>query len=178
MTFRHFSTVLIVFFVSTLGHSASLAADSVSTTPRLRSDTPSGFPVPRFLSLKFNKTNCRAGPSLKHNVRYTYVRQGLPVLVVAETVDHWRKIRDQNGDECWMHKTTLRAQSHVLLTEEASLYARPKASARPRGMLGKGVLARLEKQKRGWHKLSVGDVKGWTVLENAWGEDALAALHD
>ena len=178
MTFRYFSTVLIAIFLLASDLSTAAAADSAIARPSFRSDTPSGFPVPRFLSLKFDKTNCRMGPSLKHDVRYTYMREGLPVLVIAETVDHWRKVRDQNGDECWMHKTTLQARTHVLLTNDANLFASPKIGARPRGLLGRGVLARIEKQKHGWVRLSVGDVRGWAVLENAWGDDALSALKD
>jgi len=177
MAFRYLFYTLLVVLVLFLPAVGRAAADSLpeSRETGQRMDTPSGFPVPRFLSLKYDKTYCRQGPTFSHDVRFTYMKRGSPVLVVAETIDHWRKIRDQNGDECWMHKSTLRAQSHILLKGEVELFARPKTTSHPRGVLGAGVLARLDKQKNGWHRLSVGSIKGWGQPDNVWGGDPVAA---
>jgi SH3-like domain-containing protein len=39
----------------------------------------SGLPVPRFVSLKPDKVNVRAGPNRDHDVTWQYTRAGLPV---------------------------------------------------------------------------------------------------
>lgn len=141
----------------------------------LRLDTPSGYPVPRFLSLKSDETNCRSGPSLEHPVRFVFKRADVPVLIVAESVDHWRKLRDPAGDECWVYSTTLRAQTHVLALHAVTLRRRPGEAAAQSASLGEGVLARIVRRKSGWLLVSAHDAKGWIAATEIWGGDALAA---
>ncbi len=141
----------------------------------LRLDTPSGYPVPRFVSLKSAETNCRTGPSFEHPVRYIFQRAGAPVLVVAESVDHWRKLRDPEGDECWVHQTTLRAQTHILTLEATELRVARDKGASVSARLGRGVLARIRKKKNGWLLVTAGDAKGWVAADEIWGGDALIA---
>lgn len=135
----------------------------------VRLDTPSGYPVPRFLSLKENDTNCRTGPSFEHPIRFVFTQEGTPVLVIAESVDHWRKLRDEEGDECWVHQATLRAQTHVLTTDETVLMKRPRNGARRTGDLAAGVLARLLRRKGEWLLISAGAAKGWVEERSVWG---------
>lgn len=141
----------------------------------VRSNTPSGYPVPRFLSLKEEETNCRIGPSFEHPVRFVFKRAGAPVLVVAESVDHWRKIRDPVGDECWVHRTTLKAPTHVLVLEEIALSNRPAADGRVSGRIGAGVLARVIARRDGWVRISAGEAQGWVEAGAVWGGDARLA---
>lgn len=134
-----------------------------------RTDTPSGLPVPRFVSLKYDKTHCRTGPSFAHPVAVIYLKTGLPVEIVAETTDHWRKLRDRAGAQCWAHQTTLKAVSHVLTVDETVLLARPAGGAPSRARLAAGVLARLEREKDGWVYVSVSGLKGWAPDSAFWG---------
>ncbi|MFN0024750.1 MAG: SH3 domain-containing protein [Parvularculaceae bacterium] len=140
----------------------------------MRTDTPSGYPVPRIVSLKFDETNCRIGPSGEHPVRFVFRRAGAPVMVVAESVDHWRKIRDSAGDECWAHRVTLRAQTHVLTIDETTLFRKASVASGASAELARGVLARIEARKGEWLKLSAvrADGKragGWTESATVWG---------
>ena len=135
----------------------------------VRTDTPSGQPVPRFLSLKYDETNCRIGPSRQHPVRFVFRREGAPVMVIAESVDHWRKIRDAAGDECWAHKVTLRAQTHVQTRWETPLRKGPAPSAHLTAQLGAGVLARIDARKGAWLKISAGRASGWVEASTVWG---------
>lgn len=144
----------------------------------VRVDTPSGYPVPRFAGVKYAEAACRVGPSFEHPVAVTFRRKGLPVLIIAETVDHWRKVRDREGGECWMHKTTLRGPTHVVTLKETDLLARPRADAPPRARLAAGVIARLEGQSRGWLRISASGIAGWTPALAVWGDDPDAALHN
>ncbi len=164
--------------VSVFALHLTVAGPTAQAAPRptadFRLDTPSGFPVPRFVSLKEDETNCRIGPSFDHPVRYVFRRAGAPVLVVAESIDHWRKVRDSFGDECWVHQTTIRAQTHVLVIKGATLRRQPSAPSDVTGRLGDGVLAKLGKRKGEWLYVSAGEARGWAPTADVWGGDALA----
>ena len=67
---------------------------------------PSGFPVPRFVTLKATKVNVRRGPSSDHEVAFVFQRKGLPVEIIAES-ENWRKIRDSEGTEGWILQSML-----------------------------------------------------------------------
>ncbi len=138
--------------------------------PETRLDTPSGQPVPRFVSLKAKQTFCRSGPTFGHRVRITFMRRGLPVMVVAETTDHWRKVRDVDDDECWIHKTKLSNAKTALVTVDGlTLFARPNAAAPKKARLGRGVIARVETVENGWLRVSVDGRKGWAPQSGFWG---------
>ncbi|MEZ5897334.1 MAG: SH3 domain-containing protein [Parvularculaceae bacterium] len=151
---------------------AAFGAPSGALAGEVRTDTPSGRPVPRFVSLKSSETNCRIGPSFDHPVRYVFKKAGAPVIIVAESVDHWRKIRDFSGDECWVHQTTLKAVSQVIALAEVDLHARPRANAPVRGRLGVRAFAKIEKRRDGWLLLSAADAKGWAPAGALWGASA------
>ena len=81
----------------------------METTPRetiRERGSDSGMMLPRFASLASDKINVRAGPGLRYPVSWTYVRRGVPVEVVAE-FDYWRKVRDADGSEGWIHRGML-----------------------------------------------------------------------
>jgi SH3-like domain-containing protein len=69
-------------------------------------DTPSGLPLPRFATTKSNPINVRVGPGTRYDIAWTYVKAGMPVEIVQE-FDTWRKIRDVDGSEGWVHQNLL-----------------------------------------------------------------------
>lgn len=149
--------------------SVAFLGDNASALDDVRRDTPSGNPVPRFVSLKGPKDNCRVGPSRQHDVRYIYARPGLPVKVIAETVDHWRKIRDAGGDECWVYRSRLINLSHVLALDDTALRRTASTSADLRGQIEKGVLARIIRMRRGWVLVEADNLRGWAPVSAFWG---------
>ena len=54
--------------------------------------TTSGLPVPRYVSLKSDHVNVRAGPTKDNDVSWVYTRAGLPVEITAE-FENWRRVR-------------------------------------------------------------------------------------
>lgn len=160
-------------------HLTATAARAQAAAPNaVRTDTPSGLPVPRFVGLKNAETFCRAGPAFAYPVAITYLRAGTPVLVVAETTDHWRKIRDVEGAECWTHQTTLRAASHVMALDETTLYARPDPNSAVRARLAPDVLARIERAEGDWARVSADGARGWAQSERLWGVERHIAAHN
>ena len=83
---------------------ALIAALCLGAGARAATDVPagpvSGLPMPRFVSLKSDRTNVRAGPNKDQDVRWVYTRAGMPVEITAE-FENWRRIRDWEGAEGW-----------------------------------------------------------------------------
>jgi SH3-like domain-containing protein len=69
-------------------------------------DGTSGLPLPRFVTTRSNPINVRVGPGTKYDVAWVYVKADLPVEIIQE-FDTWRKIRDLDGSEGWVHQNLL-----------------------------------------------------------------------
>lgn len=138
------------------------------------SKTPSGFPVPRYVSLKVGKVNGRTGPSLEHAIAWQYRRKGLPLIVVAET-EMWRKVRDISGDESWMHKPALSGLRRALVLRETTLHSKPKDRSRVTAIIERNALLELEEcNENNWCKVRAADgYKGWTQRDTLWGAQKL-----
>lgn len=132
--------------------------------------TPSGFAVPRFVSLKFGRINARTGPSPNHSIAYQYRRRGLPVIVVAET-EMWRKVRDITGDEAWVRKPALSGEKFAVLTTQATLLAKPDPSARALARIEAGALVQLEDcTDDGYCRVRTSNgIKGFALKNRLWG---------
>ena len=85
-------------FCSVAGLAAALLGASVSTgfSAKDAATTTSGLPVPRYVSLKSDHVNVRAGPTKDNDVAWVYTRSGLPVEITAE-FENWRRVRDSEG---------------------------------------------------------------------------------
>ncbi|MEM9705181.1 MAG: SH3 domain-containing protein [Pseudomonadota bacterium] len=140
-----------------------------------RKETFSGLPVPRFVEFNQRNAACRQGPSREHPAVYRIRRKGPPVLVIGETRDHWRRVRDLDGDICWAHKSVLRAPKHVYVTEDTELRTRAIDDATVRAVIGAGALSRIEGRKRDWARISVGSMTGWVPISALWGLPETAA---
>ena len=82
--------------------------------------------MPRFVSLKSDKVNVRAGPTKDHDVAWVYSRAALPVEVTAE-FENWRRIRDWEGAEGWVYHSLLSGRRTALVSR--SRRARPNWSS-------------------------------------------------
>jgi hypothetical protein len=81
----------------------------------------SGLPVPRFVTLKFNQVNMRAGPGREYPVLWAYTKTGLPLMVEAE-FGAWRKVVDHEGTTGWMRGSVLSLRRMALVTEGRQEY--------------------------------------------------------
>ncbi len=132
--------------------------------------TPSGLPVPRFVSLKFGEVNARVGPGDDYKLLWTYRTPGLPLQVVAETAD-WRRVCDPEGGLSWVHRRTVEAKRTVMRTAADPLPLRrsPKAGAGVEATMAGRSLADLGECKGGWCQVSAGKAKGWAQDSELWG---------
>jgi SH3-like domain-containing protein len=149
----------------------SAAANAAWAAPEAH--TPSGFPVPRYVSLKFQTVNARGGPGDDHRLLWVYHARSLPVQVVAENSE-WRRICDPDGGLAWVHKRTTDAPRTVIRTQPRplSLHASGKESARVVAYLRPRAIANLVKcDEKGWCKIKVDGVSGWIPSPQVWGLD-------
>ena len=132
--------------------------------------TPSGLPVPRYVSLKFADVNARAGPGDDSRLLWVYRAKGLPVQVVAET-DEWRRVCDPEGGLAWVHKRTTDGRRTVmrLLPGALPLHDSAKPDAHVKAYLQARALADLDRCDKGWCKLKTGGGGGWAPEEQLWG---------
>jgi SH3-like domain-containing protein len=86
---------------------AAVLASLVVAAPAVSAPSnPSGLPLPRFVTTRSTPINVRVGPGTKYDVAWVYVKAGTPVEIIQE-FDTWRKIRDVDGSEGWLHQNLL-----------------------------------------------------------------------
>lgn len=194
----HYKTVKLFAFTAALLASANIAAAqgspshiqdsprriSVEAVPNISASTsrihrvvaaktPSGFEVPRYVSLKVGKTNGRSGPTMKHPILWQYRRAGLPVIIVAET-ENWRKIRDVQGDESWVYKAGLTGERNVISLADTPIYKRSDPKSDVVAIAEKQALLRLEDCKNKLCRVyTVTGIRGWVNESAVWGASPL-----
>jgi SH3-like domain-containing protein len=131
-------------------------------------DTPSGFAVPRFVSLKVGVAHGREGPSQDHQIAWRYTRQGLPLRVTAEAPG-WRRVEDPDGEVTWMHHSLLSGRRTVIVRNGAELRIRPDDGANIEAIADAGVILDLERCADGWCRLEAQGHHGWVRAEAIWG---------
>lgn len=128
-----------------------------------------GLPVPRFVSLADQEVNLRYGPSRDHPVKWTYRRQGLPVMIIDE-FDTWRQIRDYEGDEGWIHQSLLSGQRHALITGEIRGLRRvPNPDGRVMLRAEPGVVGELLECLFDWCRVEIAGRRGWLAKREFYG---------
>ena len=129
----------------------------------------SGLPIPRFVSLRSGEVNVRTGPGVRYPVDWVFVRAGMPVEVTAE-FDTWRRLRDWEGTQGWVHQSMLSGRrSIVVLGEMRTLRRQPSASAPAVAQAEPGTMGRLEVCNGDWCRVEIQGVPGWLNREDFWG---------
>lgn len=125
--------------------------------------------LPRFVSLASPRVYVRVGPDKTYRVAWEFNREGLPVEIFLE-YDTWRKIRDQEGTEGWVHKSMLsRHRTVVFLKGQHPVYAEPKETAKVVAYVEENVIAKLGTYSPEWCQVSMDKVKGWVRRTAVWG---------
>ena len=128
-----------------------------------------GLPVPRYVSLRSGEVNVRAGPGSRYPIEWVFKRRSLPVEVVAE-FDTWRKIRDFEGTEGWVHQSMLSGLRMIqVIGQIRTLRRDPGSSAPAVARMEPGVLANLENCQQKWCEIQVSGLSGWVSRAHIWG---------
>jgi SH3-like domain-containing protein len=144
---------------------AHAAKDSAVTT--------SGLPIPRYVSLKSDHVNVRAGPTKDNDVSWIYTRSGLPVEITAE-FENWRRVRDSEGSEGWVYHSMLSGRRTAVITMKkkddlAPLYDRADSASAVAAKLQSGVVAQVKKCSNGWCRITGSGFDGFIEQQRLWG---------
>jgi SH3-like domain-containing protein len=135
----------------------------------------SGLPIPRFASLRSDQVNLRVGPNTTFPIEWTFQRRDLPVMIVGE-FQVWRRVRDMEGTEGWVHQSTLAGRRTALVrptnaAPEITLRRRPEESAAAVARLRSGVITRIREcaPASAWCEVQVTTHRGYIRRADVWG---------
>jgi SH3-like domain-containing protein len=128
------------------------------------------FPLPRFLSLDSEEVFVRTGPGQRYMIKYIYKKKGLPVEVILE-YEAWRKIRDSDGDEGWVHKGLLSGKRTGLIkgSGKVPVYKKSDAGSRLIAFMEPKVMGYVPECAGAWCKFESGGYSGWIERKFIWG---------
>jgi SH3-like domain-containing protein len=125
--------------------------------------------LPRFVSLASSKVHVRVGPDKTYRVAWEFKRRSIPVEVILE-YDSWRKIRDYEGAQGWVHKSMLTGVRHVIfLRGRHPMVDRPKEDGQIRAYIEGDVIARLKTYNEKWCEVETEGITGWVSRQSIWG---------
>lgn len=124
---------------------------------------------PHFASLHADKVNLRTGPGDRYPIQWVYVRRDWPVEIIGQ-YDHWRRIRDWEGTEGWVHERMLTNKREVIVKGAVRAIRRgPDLGAGLVARAEPGVMARLIECRGEWCRIDAGEASGWVERANVWG---------
>jgi SH3-like domain-containing protein len=132
------------------------------------------LPLPRFAALRSDEVNMRSGPGTRFPIEWTYQRRELPVEIVRE-FELWRRIRDPEGTEGWVHQSTLMGRRSFIVRgapgTEVMLRRRSEDQAQPVARLRPGVVGRLRacEANSPWCEAQIGEHRGYIKRADIWG---------
>jgi SH3-like domain-containing protein len=154
-------------------------ASGFAALPALAQDNPSGLPLPRWVSTRSNPINVRVGPGTRYEIAWNFIVSGIPVEVVQE-FDTWRKIRDVEGDEGWVHQSLLTGTrvgyaTPLIANGEVAMHASADENAGVRARLAPNVKVTISECDGSWCQVQAGqpgerqNFSGWVRQEELWG---------
>ena len=129
----------------------------------------SGLKLPRFAALRADEVNLRAGPGTRYPIEWVYKRRNLPVEIIDE-FDTWRRIRDWEGTEGWVHQSMLHGRRSILIVDDLAMLRRdPQDDSRGVARLESGVVGRVDSCGEVWCVIIAANRKGWLRRDQFYG---------
>lgn len=127
------------------------------------------LPLPRFAVLRASQVNLRTGPGVRYPIDWIFQRRNLPVEITAE-FENWRKIRDEQGTEGWVHRQMLSGKRSVLIIGGEQVLRRQADSSSPAvARLEPGVIAQIVECNGDWCRVEASGFRGWLPRAGTWG---------
>ncbi|HJO75829.1 MAG TPA: SH3 domain-containing protein [Rhodospirillales bacterium] len=144
----------------------------ISAAPALEAAIKgTGLPLPRYVSLRAGEVNLRTGPGVQYPVDWVYLRQNLPMEIIAE-YGTWRKVRDWQGTQGWVHQSMVsRLRTLIITGNTRTVRRKADAQSKPIAILEAGVIGKLLScpDLNGWCRVDVAGQKGWLRRVDFWG---------
>ncbi len=128
------------------------------------------YPLPRFVSLRSSEVYVRTGPGQKFPVQWIFTKKGIPVEITLE-YDVWRKIKDFEGQEGWVHKSLLSGKRTGFAQSEKQipLHIKSKENSNIQAYLEPKVLIHIALCDGTWCRVNAAGYKGWLKQSSIWG---------
>ena len=131
-----------------------------------------GLTIPRFVSLRSNHITARSGPGARYPIEWVYMQKSAPVEIIAE-FELWRKIKDWQGSESWVHKSMLSGKRSVkvITPGENNVYAKDDFKAKIIAKVEDEVVGEIEKcpVNNSFCKIKFASITGWVPRQNLYG---------
>ena len=129
-----------------------------------------GLPLPRFVSLRGDQVYSRTGPGTRYPIKWVYQRKNLPVEIIQE-FDNWRKIRDIDGEEGWVHQSLLSGSRYVVQNagQAIPMHKKPADDARAVALIESRAVMSLEGCTDNWCEVQSSGYEGWVAYNSIWG---------
>tara|TARA_B110000971_G_C19793532_1_gene400892 strand:+ start:73 stop:519 length:447 start_codon:yes stop_codon:yes gene_type:complete len=122
-----------------------------------------------FSTLRYDNVNLRQGPSKDYPIKIFYKKKYLPVLV-QDTSENWRKIKDQENNTGWIHLSQLtQKKAAITINDQVIVFKNATIFSKPLIVLEKGRLCLVYKCRKEWCKIKTDKYKGWIRKKSLWG---------
>ena len=165
----------LLLFVVVLAFSNSAQAQGQNTPQQTQTNAgakgASGLALPRFVSIAGHEVNLRTGPGLQYPIEWVYRLKGLPLQIIAE-YKTWRKVRDWEGAQGWVHQNMLSGKRMIIITNGPHpIHKSPDGASGVVARAETGVVGELIKceAKSLWCQVSTDGFAGWLKREHFWG---------
>jgi SH3-like domain-containing protein len=137
-----------------------------------------GLPLPRFVSLKSDRVNLRAGPGTDYPTQWVYRRAGLPLEVIKE-FETWRQVRDADGATGWVLQSFLSGRRTALVlpwdvkpdkpVPAVEVYSSDSTRSRTVAKVEAGVIANIHGCDGAWCQVTIDSYRGYLEQKKLWG---------
>lgn len=125
--------------------------------------------ITRFASLRADDVNVRAGPGVRYPVKWKFVQRNMPVQIIAE-YDTWRKIRDWEGAEGWVHRAMLSSRrSLIMIGQGQTMRKNATDDSAAVARLATGYVVMVSRCERIWCEVEADGYEGWIKRDKVWG---------
>tara|TARA_B100000767_G_scaffold240250_1_gene235938 strand:- start:1739 stop:2188 length:450 start_codon:yes stop_codon:yes gene_type:complete len=122
-----------------------------------------------FRTLRYIEVNLRQGPAKDYPIKIIYRKKFLPVLV-QDSSENFRKIRDHENNSGWIHVSQLtKKKAAIVIDGDLIMFKNATIYSNPVVILKEGRLVKIDKCKENWCKARSGEFKGWLKKESLWG---------
>jgi SH3-like domain-containing protein len=139
-----------------------------------RTGRVTGYPVPRFVSIKSANAHMRVGPSTDYATNWVYSARGLPLEIIEE-YGNWRQVRDPEGTSGWMFAPLLSGRRTAVvgpwMEKSIKLRSAPRTSASVIAELAPSVRLNIGNCDGSWCDVSLQTrhLSGYVAQTNLWG---------
>ncbi len=152
-----------------LGAFAALLAAGPTGQAQTETGRGTGLPLPRFVSIDSSEVNVRFGPGEDYPINWVYKQTGIP-LEITQEFDHWRKVKDYEGAEGWVHASLLSNRRTVMVLGQVQALRRtPSDNALVVLRAEPGVMGELLDCREDWCRVEIDGNRGWLRRDEFWG---------